>query len=430
MEEFLQNSIHKQCCPDEIASEIDRVKDAQLHDEPCMPGLCSNDPRYPHILKLVRAFSKQLDDHKIRTGALLHISSPSCQTAHTVYLGVVVKKPFLQTLIRARIGDGQACFHLEGDRLQVQTSHTTFAGMMKEAEQASVPFSDLQLFVEVWHWEPFVDPERNCLQVLAERVSTTFELSCQALHEKLSAAAAAKAKSSDSLPFGMALEKRKRKRKPKQKRPQTGSGGGGGGGAPGSSDQHPPSDQQGNGLGIETIDVDPSESETGSDSNNSSSSASSESDWEDDTDPVEPISETMKAEASTLKSVAREITEADKSKADAAAAASKSSAAAGAGSSFFSRELGLGSENGPAVTGRSKCHSCHTLIPVGSTRFQWWWNTKKPNGWLHAYCVLNAADTYNMRESTMNKLKLISTGADNASVQAAARSILDSVGIC
>ena len=138
----------------------------------------------------------------------------------------------------------------------------------------------------------------------------------------------------------------------------------------------------------------------------------------------------MKAEASTLKSVAREITEADKSKADAAAAASKSSAAAGAGSSFFSRELGLGSENGPAVTGRSKCHSCHTLIPVGSTRFQWWWNTKKPNGWLHAYCVLNAADTYNMRESTMNKLKLISTGADNASVQAAARSILDSVGIC
>ncbi|CAK9034023.1 PARP-type domain-containing protein (Fragment) [Durusdinium trenchii] len=36
VDSFLQNTIHKQACPEEIAKEIDSVKDLQVHDEPCL----------------------------------------------------------------------------------------------------------------------------------------------------------------------------------------------------------------------------------------------------------------------------------------------------------------------------------------------------------------------------------------------------------
>ena len=404
VDSFLQNTIHKQACPEEIAKEIDSVKDLQVHDEPCLVGLCCSDPYYSHILKLVRVLSKQLDAHSIKTGALLHISATLCQTSHTFFLGVVVKKPFLQTLIVAQLEDGRAFFHLyDQSRLQVWSSHQLFLRMMRQAAQASsnsnMIFSSFKVSVDVWRWEPFLDAQ-NCLQVRAEDIASTFEISSLVQPNT----ATAKPKDSDSLPFGMALPKRTRKRKKGTKTKTDGS-------KPPSNHQGSQADSDSDAASFNPADYD-------------SAGTSSESDWKDDTEPIEPISKTMEAETAALREVTKEIYQADSIKADAAGASSSSAVPA---TTFFSRELGLGAEHGPAASGRSRCHSCHSSIEKGSIRFQWWWNVRKPNAWLHPYCLLNAADNYNIRAQTITKLRLLSESANIASVQAAARSILDSV---
>lgn len=415
--DFLQETIHNQNCPEDVANHIGAAQGMDANDEPCLPGLRRSSAVFPAALKLARAFSKSLDARNIKAGALMHFSSESCPSkVFAAFLGVTVKKPCLQTLITARVEDSQASFQLDdASRLQVRTAQEIFSHMLQEASERGVPSKVFELAVEVWQWKPFLDQD-GCLQVRVEDMQVQFHINCK------TEANPNPTSTNSNLPFGMKMprkERRKGRKGPgvlqKAKVPTKG-------GATSSSSlnntgvQHHGLDAKGSAADA----ADSFDSQSGSESDDSTTSVLGNV---DETEPVEPINETMRAEALSASAVEAEV-------ASAAVQVAEAERAAGEiprGSTFFTRKLGLGSEHGLAASGRSKCHVCHALIPKGDVRFQWWWHTKKPNAWLHPYCVIQAADNINLRTDTVSKLELVSRDFEVASVQAAASSILESL---
>ena len=397
--------------PEDVAKHLHAAQELEANDETCLPGMCRSSGVFHNAMKLVRAFAKNLDSHS---------SSDLCSSTVAAFLGVTVKKPCLQTLIIASVEDTRASFQLDdASRLQVRTSCEIFSQMLTEASKSRVASQAkvFELTFEIWRCEPFVD-QADCLQVRTEDIQISFKINCNAQTKK------SEPPKTSNLPFGMKLQRPQRKRKKSQrpqKQPSVPAG-------LQSGEVATTSDQPGSlshtgaaQLGGSGSDADDSASSDSEDSEPSDLDANADAQNIDETEPVEPVSETMLAEVLAANAVVDDIASASSSRAQVESIVSTMSAQG----SFFSRELGLGAENGLAASGRSKCHVCHALIAKGDVRFQWWWNTKKPNAWLHPYCVISAADNYNLRSSTVSKLEIVARDAEVNLVRVAVSNILE-----
>ena len=421
---FLQGTLHKQTCPDDISDQLGAIEglDIDVHDDTCLNGMCRSSPFWPEVCKMAKALSYKLDEHGIKAGSLLHFSSDSSPAVAAAFLGVIIKKPLMQTFIEAKVDDSQASFAMDPKgRVRVFSAHEMFDTMLGLAAKQGLNPLLFEIKVEVWQCELFVY-ESRCLRVRVEDIAVVFSVSCNPPKK-----ADAKKKQADpSLPFGLELEKKKRRKRRKAKHTAKGQP---------SKAQQPAKERKEHAATSEGTlpsgsyfhpDVEQGQEDSDlSDSNSSGSDTSKSDPDEKDEQLVEPISETMRVEVASVSASLADIAAAQESREEVQnmcrASGSKQP------STFFSREVGLGAEHGPASSGRSKCHVCHQLIQKGSCRFQWWWNTRRPNAWLHPYCVISAADNINLRGPTVSKLRLISTSFEIASVQAEAHNILESL---
>ena len=210
MSTFLQGTLHKQTCPDDISDQLGAIEglDIDVHDDTCLNGMCRSSPFWPEVCKMAKALSYKLDEHGIKAGSLLHFSSDSSPAVAAAFLGVIIKKPLMQTFIEAKVDDSQASFAMDPKgRVRVFSAHEMFDTMLGLAAKQGLNPLLFEIKVEVWQCELFVY-ESRCLRVRVEDIAVVFSVSCNPPKK-----ADAKKKQADpSLPFGLELEKRKGER--------------------------------------------------------------------------------------------------------------------------------------------------------------------------------------------------------------------------
>ena len=111
-----------------------------------------------------------------------------------------------------------------------------------------------------------------------------------------------------------------------------------------------------------------------------SSSSSSDTDSSSDCEHVACPTETATHEAAAVADAEREF---DQVQADTAAILHARSHAG----SYFVKTVGF-DEGSVAPTSRSSCYHCNAKIDKGSTRFSYFWATKRPFRYMHSSCVV------------------------------------------
>ena len=201
---FLKSTIHQ-----EVTGDINGLNSDSGNPEPiqtCIPGLCGRDPLFPSVCRLARAFHTSLSERKISTGSLLLVSGVGLPSTYTFFLGVTLKKPLRQTVLLACIEEERVSLQLLGGRNvpDVTTTAHIFLNMLHVANGEA-----LQLQVEHWLYEPFVDAT-GALQVNAESVGDTFDFNT-------STKASVPKKPAVKMPFGFKPDRKKRKTPDKDK---------------------------------------------------------------------------------------------------------------------------------------------------------------------------------------------------------------------
>ena len=151
-----------------------------------------------------------------------------------------------------------------------------------------------------------------------------------------------------------------------------------------------------------------------------------EDDLHGESHPIDPISDTMLAEAKNANELVQEVSHADLKKAELAEQ-HHSSGKVTSSSSFFNKAFGLDA-GALAATGRSICLFCKMRIPKGDVRFSWSYSTVRPHAWVHSHCVFQLAQQTDLQDSTIKVLKDICSKASGSNgpdtVQQSAESIL------
>ena len=156
---FLQGTLHKQTCPDDISDQLGAIEglDIDVHDDTCLNGMCRSSPFWPEVCKMAKALSYKLDEHGIKAGSLLHFSSDSSPAVAAAFLGVIIKKPLMQTFIEAKVDDSQASFAMDPKgRVRVFSAHEMFDTMLGLAAKQGLNPLLFEIKVEVWQCELFV----------------------------------------------------------------------------------------------------------------------------------------------------------------------------------------------------------------------------------------------------------------------------------
>ena len=309
--------------------------DVQPHKQPCFSFLCCKDKFFGAIQKFVGSFHHQLSANNLKAGTLLMFSSDQCSSSVTCFLGVVLKKPQQHMLVEASVADGEtqeAFLTLENGAPKIFTSHEIFSKFFRE----KLGRQPLTIKAEAWKCQAFLHNGHQLKSNPEDQIATL------TLSEKPMKKTAAKKKVVRKLPFGMEAFLR-RKRGGKKKHTKA---------AP----------KAGNKSKRAAMAAMTKPDAVGTTSSSSSTSSSSDNDEQQDQNPEEesehvmPATDTIESQQNEIKRLAAEVADMDQL-AQAATSRAKSG-------SFFNSDLGL-IEGAIAVSNRSICYHCRTVIPKG-----------------------------------------------------------------
>ena len=345
--------------------------DASEVETQCVPGFCKKHPLWLRSSQFVKVLHSQFEAHNVRAGSLVVITVDGFPLTMPFFLGVILKKPLLQTAVLARVEDDTVSFIKEKDcPWSLPQITTTFHIFREILERTSATLEEVN--VEHWSFRPALLQGSNIV-VNAESVLASFAVNSvkgPSVHRKPPV----------RLPFGLTGHSRKRKKPQTAPKREAKSR---------KAKRDEPSDEG-------SSEIDPL------------LDVPAKEDPQHEEDEVEPISETMAQSVQDSHSVAREIHEADQAR-EALAAECRANPATGrtsGGGSFFSKKLGLG-QGGIAPTGRAKCRSCGQCIPKHTVRFEWWWNMLRPNSWCHPECLVTLTREMSLKADTVEQLNKI-----------------------
>lgn len=345
----------------------------------CVPYQCEQGSQST-ASKMARALYYKLVDQKAKPGTLVCLCESFTSESYAYLLGVTQQRPLMQTFVHVTFkGNGDIHFICVDDVPEVSTSHQIFN--LIAARTNNTEFTvDVQMWSCGMKWV-----DGHSLIAHAEAIVADFCLDSASLQRRQPEKV--------PMPFGLKTNRPRKKALRKEKTKQ----------GPRAKKTLP--------VNLE------SESESQSD-------MESDIDLEAESNPIQPISDTMVMEAESAKEVAREIDATDEMKANLAeqfkAGELKPS------TSFFSKTLGL-DDAGFAASSRSICLACKRNIGKGDVRFSWYHSTLKPHSWVHSHCVAQLVESTGLRDRAISRLTEISQragGSQSGSLQAEAKTIL------
>ena len=373
VEKFLDETLHNDDFDVTPAPAPENVEnDSSICEnlpEPCLPGICKNDPStlWESTSAFAKTFQQALDERNIKTGSFLVLSSPDYPLTLYFFLGVILRRPLLQTVVLADVLNDRISFQKDGNgQPQFDTSCHLFATFLHATSK------DLkELNFEHWVYTPRLEDGQR-LVVCADQMKSQFVIGLTK-HK-------AQSKPSIKLPFGLS------NRNPKKKRHATAQSG-----KSGPKPKHRRIDKTASGSG--SGDSRSSDSE---DPVPKGSVANTEQ-------VVEPITAIVAQSEVDARTLEKEVEDSDQVKAILAEEVPQTR-----GGSFFSKVLGVGT-GAIAPTGRSKCRHCSKFIMKDEIRFEWFWNKLRPPSWVHAHCLMSLADASQLRQETLESLRRIAS---------------------
>ena len=343
----------------------DNQEELQQAEEQCSFLCCVTDPAHDLLKKFVNNFWKQIQRHHLKPADLLLVSCLDTDAAY--FLGILLKKPLVQTLVLGVVTDNEARYDLSSGAPAVLTAHQLFLTCLREGGL------DVKVDFEAWRCDAFLADGCFLKSNPCEKVCS-FSVSSEPLP--------AVKKPKFEAPFGWT--EKKRPRKPRQKRAAK----------PKASRKPRPVRIRG--------DYVPS---SGSEVDAASRSSHSESNSEDVNEESERVVPVSASAAEEVQAAAAEIEEADVQRAETAEAI-RLNEMPGPSSSFFSKELGM-KDVVLALSGRSACLCCKQFIAKGTVRYSWYYSKVRPHGWLHAGCVLQYVDKQKIKQLPENTLRCL-----------------------
>ena len=395
VEDFLSKTLHRDVEPAPGTEDLMEVV------EPCVPGACKHNPASlsPQTIKFVRSFQKALEENDIRTGSFLVLTAEGFGFSVCFFLGVVLKRPYMQTVLLADIQDDCISFRKDRDGFaQIETTHHLFARCL---HATSPDLTTLDL--EQWVHRPHLD-DNSRLLLTVDEVKTTFSISTANVVAK-------PRKPPASLPFGLSNRSSRKRKQPLQR-------------GQGSKRQRGSASSKGVAKGSNAIDRETNADDPDKDSSSETSATSdAENNELSDVDNLEgapddeaqgatvvPMSKTVERGMADMQEVYKEIDDADQAKESLAQDFHYGKTKG----SFFSTTLGLG--NGDcAKSGRSRCRNCNTYIKKESVRFEWYWNKLRPPSWVHSTCVMEISQKNELQRETTERLKGIAAASSGSS---------------
>ena len=413
--EFLNNTLHKDVEP--LRDQDSELLDAMA--EPCVPGFCKHNPNslWEPTTLFVKGLQKEFTEKSILTSSLILLSSEAYPVTVYFFVGIILKKPLLQTVAMAKVEGDRVSFELSNGRPIFSTTYHVISNFLHCTSRELTEIS-------VEHWACTYRLENNkALVVTADRLSTSFTISTTKKRSTATRKPAVK------LPFGLSsldVKKRKTQRAqhdPASKKRQRGIPHEVPAASSAASSMPLASESVlSQALAFSDRDSDSDVISQAAAEETSASSTDEDADAVDQSDPVVPISQTARKEEIETKRVEQELESAYQAQESLAEEVRS-------GKSFFSKKLGLAGGS-LAASGRSKCRACGKLIPKDSVRFEWYWNRLRPNSWIHPHCLVDISQQNNLLQDTKRVLEgLVSASASSrdraeSSVQQEAAQIL------
>ena len=155
-----------------VSQEIQPIELPDLA-EPCWSFLCKEDPAYNLLKRMVQNFWNVIQSKRVKPGCLLLISTSIHGVPDTAYyLGTMLKRPLLQTLIEATVNDQEAEYRmLPSGMPHILTAHELFLTFLRSSDD----MSQVQVKVEVWKCQCFLQ-DRCHLKANPSDCIVTFEV--------------------------------------------------------------------------------------------------------------------------------------------------------------------------------------------------------------------------------------------------------------
>lgn len=385
IKDFLAHTIHAQPgCTD--------VADLMEPPPQCAPDQCSSHPDSGGTKALVKMLHHQLVDRRVKPGAFMSLTTASVEESFAYILGVTQKRPLVQTAVHATLhGNGDVVIKCHDGVPQVSTSYQILQELLSKSPSGE------KAIVHVTLWTCKVRWCGRALIACVDSIRSEFEVGHGIQLPKRTA-------STVQLPFGLRVPRKRRKKTV----------------TPGTSTKTKTSKK---------ADPDPEGSQESSSEVEKAAAeeAEVEVDINAESNPIEPISETMAAEEVAAASLAREIDAADQRRSELADQVRSGTVSTPKGS-YFSQFVGIDC-GALAASGRSICLHCKQAIPKGDVRFSWFHSRLRPSAWVHAHCVFQLAKASGLTDQVTGRLEEIigrstsSTSSQNQ-IQAEASSIL------
>ena len=388
IEQRLNDSLHK---PLDIGEAVPPEDIEDVPDTPCPYFACVSHPNFAKAEQLVKSLSWALQENDVEPGALLVFSVNDCQ--FPMILGVTMKKPVCQMLVRAILDDQKASLANSNHRPEILSSLALFTTLLEDLEiEHCEEMVVVNIHVEVWRCMAFVSDDgagHHMLQSNPQNVVHTFEISTK----KVTKNQPSKVK----LPFGMekrlkdarrANQVRKKEtlknKQPSQKKKDT-------------RDRKKNKTSEGSTA---------SSSDADNDNDKVSNKENGDNGEQEEEEAVVPMSSVVREEQVEANRVAIEIEESTDKRTEAAKTLQQNVAAGQFKTSFFAQVCGM--EAGDvAPTSRAVCLHCKNKISKNTVRFSWYHSKIKPPAWVHSHCVYHLVKETGLEERALERLESI-----------------------
>lgn len=380
IEQRLNDSLHK---PLDIGEAVPPEDIEDVPDTPCPPCACVNNPHFAKAEQLVKSLSWALQEKDVEPGALLVFSMKESQ--FPMILGVTMKKPVRQMLVRAILDDQKVSLSHSNRSPEILSSFQLFMSFLEELQLGhGEEMAIVNIHVEVWRCMAFLSDDgagHHMLQSNPHSVIHSFEISTK----KVTKNQPSKVK----LPFGMEKRMQNERRANQVRKKGTKK------------------------IKQPTQKTKRKREKKKNNSSESSTTSSSDTDKEngdngeqEEEEAVVPMSSVVREEQVEANRVAIEIEESTDKRTEVANTLQQNVAAGQFKASFFSKVCGL--EAGDvAPTGRAVCIRCKNKIPKDMVRFSWYHSKIKPPGWVHSHCVYHLVKETGLEERALERLESI-----------------------
>lgn len=360
----------------------------------CLPNQCEAQSLSHFLRKLVRSLNQSLSQRKLTAGCLLCFSQ-TARESYACILGVVQKKPIVQTLLRVSFeSNGDIVMMLEDGVPDVVTSHQLLRRMDLSGNKPSFN-------VQVWGYKmKFVDGHMliACADTMLDEFEVTTTHKAKQPREKV------------KLPFNLKMiprHKKQKKVKQTTRKPIL--------------NKQACSKKQPSNMESEKAECSNESSSSSTDSDAEASNGNL--DVNKEVNEIEPISECHAAEEKQAAEIALDVQKTDEKKEELVEQQQKKAPL----KTFFSKHLGL-DEAGLAASSRSVCLKCKEKIPKNTVRYSWHHSCLRPPGWVHSFCVYSFAESTGLQARAIEQLRIISqqaSGSGTGEVQADATKLLE-----